>query len=404
MAGHRAAIELKRTAPEASVTLFSAEEGLPYQRPPLSKELLTGRLSARDILLAGTDHYADLGIVYCPGTSITTIDRNRQLANASDGCAHPYDRLLLTTGSRPRILPEHLRSPRINYLRTIDDALAIRAAISSGKRLVVIGGGFLGLEVAAAARSLGCHVTVLEAQSALLSRGMPAVVGEAVLRMHRAEGVEVRLDVNLRGIAEEGGVVSVITEHEELEADAVVAGIGVLPNSELAEEAGLLVEDGIIVDAGCATSDPAIFAAGEVSSHPNYAGRLCRQESWKVAMDQPLVAARNMLGGKYRYSNAPWLWSDQFGMNLQVLGHPDAADHFIIHGDTAGDQWCLIALDEQDLPVGVVAFNSGRDVSMLRNYVQSRRPLPDSYLHPAAKMELAAKQAAGSDQAEGRGP
>jgi len=379
LAGHRAALELRNLSAEASITLLGAEAGMPYDRPPLSKAFLSGAASARDILLKDAERHDELGIAYRPSTVVVEIDRAQQIVRTGSGETLQYDALLIATGSRPRRLPAPLDAPGLHYIRTLADAERLAPVLASGGEIVVIGGGFIGLEVAATARQLGCEVTVVEAQPRLLARGMPAFVGERILDMHRDSGVRVLLGSRIEAIAHgPDGTFEVRLGDRVLSAAAVVVGIGIVPNTELAEQAGLEIADGIVVDRSCCTCDPRIFAAGEVTAHPSGAsGERRRIESWRAASDQPLVAARSMLGIEAQYSDFPWLWSDQYDANLQTIGLPDGGARYILKDGDAG-KWTLIALDQGGAARGAVAFNNGRDISMVRKYLRQGGRLPDS--------------------------
>lgn len=375
VAGHRAALELRRLDSAAVITLIGAEGGLPYARPPLSKEFFADAKKQSDILLESASSYAELNIDYMPATFVRSVAAERHSVLTANGKEIAYDRLLLATGSRPRKLID--TSERTHYLRTVKDASRLRAALRPGSHVVIIGGGFIGLEVAAAARARDCRVTVLEAGARLLNRGMPELLGNWLHDLHVSNGVKVMLGAEVKQIvpADRDGL-RVHLNEASLEADVVVGGIGVMPNTELAECAGMHVEDGIVVDRHCQTSIPDIFAAGEVTSYPiGGEGPNGRTESWQVAGDQAIVAARMMAGIDASFRDQVWLWSDQFDANIQFVGaHGHAARH-VVRGDPTSRRWTWIALDEYDRPLSAVAVNNGRDISMLRRALSTHRTL-----------------------------
>lgn len=378
LAGHRAALELRKLSPAISITIFSAEPGLPYDRPPLSKNFLLGSDEAQSVVLHQTDAYQALDISYLPSTPIKVIDRVGKRVLAADDRWFEYDTLLLTTGSRARRLPASVGAgDTVHYLRTLEDAVRLRDALSPKRRVVIIGGGFIGLEVASTARARGCLVTVIEGRDRVLARGMPEILSNWVEGLHRANGVEIVHGATVESIAHDGKGALILLGQSSIPADVVVAGIGVVPNTELAVAAGLLVDDGIVVDRSCRTSDPAIFAAGEVTSHPTAGnGKHQRIESWKAASDQPAVAAKSMLGLEVAFTDVPWLWSDQFDANIQALGCPDQGHSHIVRGDPNARAWTFVSLDSEERPVGAVAVNNGRDISMLRRIMEKGGRLP----------------------------
>ncbi|WP_424136651.1 NAD(P)/FAD-dependent oxidoreductase [Roseomonas chloroacetimidivorans] len=396
LAGHRAALELRRLEPDASITLLGEELGLPYDRPPLSKDLLLGRTGPEALCLPGTGEYASLHIRHRPGERAVAVDRARRCVATARGEELPYDRLLLATGSRPLALPTEPGAP-VHLLRGLEDAARLRAGLTNGRHVAVVGGGFIGLEVAAAAHALGCRVTVIEAAPRLLARGMPEALSHWVAALHKNEGVSLRLGAPVGEIkAAPGGGAVLELAGEPLRADTVVVGIGIRPNMELAETAGLAVGDGILVDEACRTDDPAIFAAGEVTCHPIYGqgGLRRRVESWKTASEQPLAAARAMCGLPTVYEELPWLWSDQFGHNIQSIGLPDMGVETVARGDLASNRWTLISVDAAGCPVGAVAVNNGRDIAMLRKVIRARQPVPGALLaDPSARLPAAAAPA-----------
>ena len=385
LAGHRAAIELRRHAPEAAIDLVGDEDALPYDRPPLSKDVLLGKVESTTLVDA--DRYAELGVTFHRGTSATAVHAAARTVALNNGALLSYDALLLATGSRARHLPDAIAGDAVvTYVRTASDAAELRMQLRQGASLLVIGGGFIGLEVAAAAVELGCSVTIVEAADRLLARGLPPLVASHLQRLHETSGVRILTGVRLKRLRAVDGRTTAETSAGLLSADVVVAGIGAVPNVEIARDAGLQVDDGIVVDGLCRTSNPAIFAAGEVTAHPvALAGGRRRVESWKVAQAQPVVAAAAMAGVACEdYAELPWLWSDQYGCNLQMIGAPDRAVRFQVRGDPAADGWTLVGLDAENRPVSGVAVNSGRDISVLRRAIARGTPLPADFLNDAA--------------------
>lgn len=317
-AARRAAEALRMHDADVPITIVGAEAELPYDRPVLSKDALVGIEGERKAFIRDAAWYATQRIDMRLGTAVTAIDRDAKCIHLADGTQFPYRKALLATGSRVRRLDVPVDTDAcVHYVRTVDDTRALRDVLSPGKRVVVLGGGFIGLEVAASAASLGCRVSVIEPAARLLQRALPEQVATYVMALHQRHGVDIRLGVAPLAVRRS----SVETDAGVFEADVVVAGIGVVPNTELAQAAGLEVRNGIVVDAGCRTVDPDVFAAGEVTCHFNpLLGRHLRVESWQVAENQPAVAAANMLGADERYAEWPWLWSDQYACNLQTLG------------------------------------------------------------------------------------
>jgi 3-phenylpropionate/trans-cinnamate dioxygenase ferredoxin reductase subunit len=321
--GTRAALALRQAGYDGAVTLIGAEPHAPYERPPLSKDAITAEAPAAKAI-GGAERLAEAGIDFRPSRSALGIDRTARRV-LLEGETIPYERLLLATGARPRPLPlPGADGPTVVTLRTLDDAARIRAALGPGRHLAVIGGGFIGLELAASARKLGAEVTVIEALPRLLTRGVPAEVAQVLYERHIAEGVSFHFGARLTAITAAGVV---LVDDTVIRADLVVVGIGALPNTELAVAAGLAIDNGIAVDATLATSDPDIFAAGDCCSFPQplYDDRRVRLESWRSAQEQGTLAARNMLGSAEPVSGVPWFWSDQHDLSLQIAGLAEGA-------------------------------------------------------------------------------
>ncbi|TIV60628.1 FAD-dependent oxidoreductase, partial [Mesorhizobium sp.] len=323
--GGRAALALRDLGYEGLVTLVGDEPHLPYERPPLSKEAMTGEAPAIKAI-ASDAVFAERAIRHIHSVRAVAIDRAAHRVHLSDGSSLSYDKLLLATGSVPRQLPRPGLGGRCVYLRTFNDALAIRAHLNAGKRVAIIGGGFIGLELAASARKLGATVTVIEAQPRILMRGVPAEIAEIIHNAHEAEGVAIRTGQGIAAIADEGKEVGItLADGQRIVADLAVIGIGAVPVTALAAEAGLAIDNGIAVDEHLRTADPDIFAAGDCCSFPLaiYGGRRVRLEAWRNAQEQGALAARNMLGANEAHAAVPWFWSDQYGLTLQIAGLSD---------------------------------------------------------------------------------
>ena len=361
-AGFQVAASLRADGYPAPIRLIGAEPHPPYQRPPLSKGLLLGKMERERLLFRQPGFYAAQGIELRLGTTVTAIDRAGRTVATEDGQAVPYDVLVLATGTRVR----PLRLPGVEldgvmYLRTVQDSEELARRIGAAGRVAVIGGGFIGLEVAAAARVLGRSVTVLEAADRLMGRVVAPVISAFYADLHRTRGVEIVLDARIAAIEGEAGRVRalVMADGTRQAADLVVIGIGVLPNVELAEAAGLACANGIEVDEHGRTSDPAIFAAGECTSHPNrFAGGRVRLESVQNAVDQAKAVAAAIRGEPAPYDEVPWFWSDQYEVKLQMVGISTGHERQVVRGDPAAGRFSvfyyrdgrLLAIDSVNRP------------------------------------------------------
>ncbi|WP_126228459.1 NAD(P)/FAD-dependent oxidoreductase [Burkholderia ambifaria] len=339
-AGGRAAQVLREGGWRGRIVLIGAEAHLPYERPPLSKGVLTGERSAAQCGLRDPDAWRADGIEPLVAT-VERIDPVAREVHVSGGRGFTYDALLLATGGRARRLAiPGAELDGVFALRTLDDAAVLGARLVPDARIVLIGGGFIGLEVAASARSRGARVSVLDAAPRLLGRAVPEPIAARVQALHVQRGVSIGL--NRRPVAIErmadGALAVVLDDGDTLIADTVVAGIGIEPADELARDAGLVVERGIVVNARLETSARGIYAAGDVAVFPSAAsGRLVRQETWHGAETQARVAARNMLGADEPYRELPWFWSDQYDAQLQVAGEPALGERTVarVLGDDA---------------------------------------------------------------------
>ncbi|SIT47557.1 Anthranilate 1,2-dioxygenase system ferredoxin--NAD(+) reductase component [Paraburkholderia piptadeniae] len=384
-AGHaarRAAETLRALNADVDIVMLGEEPHAPYDRPMLSKDALISGEGERKAFIRQHDWYAAQRIDLRLLAAVIEVDRTRARVRLHDGSVIGYDRLLLAMGSRVRRFsgPVDERVP-LHYVRTLADARALRAALAPGKRVAILGGGFIGLEVAAAATQAGCEATVIEPAPSLLQRALPKSVAQYVAALHERHGVELRLGTMPHAIAYESGGASIQTDAGAVAADVVVVGIGVVPNVELAEGCGLEVRNGIVVDEQCRTSDPAVFAAGEVTLHANpLLGCSVRIESWQVAENQPAVAAENMLGGRAIYAELPWLWSDQFDCNVQTLGLIETQHRLVTRGDPSSGSFCVMALDETGRMRAAIAVNSGRDIGACRRLIAAGIALDEARL------------------------
>ncbi|KVD31206.1 pyridine nucleotide-disulfide oxidoreductase [Burkholderia ubonensis] len=393
-AGHaarRTAEALRARDADVRIVMIGAERELPYDRPALSKDALLSDGGEARAFVRDAAWYDAQRIALRLGTRVDAIERDAQRVRLDDGATLPYRRLVLATGSRVRRFggPVDAGVP-LHYVRTVADARALRVALAPGKHVAVLGGGFIGLEVAAAARQLGCAVTVIDPAARLLQRALPDVVGAFARRLHDGCGVEFRLSALPRAIRRgaAGGAV-VETDGGDVTADIVVVGIGVVPNVELAQAAGLDVDNGVRVDAGCRTSDPAIFAAGEVTMHFNpLLGRHVRIESWQVAENQPAVAAANALGAHEAYAELPWLWSDQYDCNLQMLGLFGGERTTVVRGDPSKGAFSVFGLGDDGRLVAAAAVNAGRDIGACRRMIAAGAvPDPERLADPAVNLK-----------------
>jgi 3-phenylpropionate/trans-cinnamate dioxygenase ferredoxin reductase subunit len=390
-AGGRAAQAIRAAGFVGRVVLIGEESWPPYERPPLSKALLVGDEGIERVQLNHPSYYEEKGIELRLGERVREIDlASRQIKTS--GAAIAYDRLMLTTGARVRRLDlPGSTLPGVLYLRTIDDSEAIRDALKRQARVVVIGGGFIGLEVAASARKRGCHVTVLEATDRLMGRAVAPEVGTYFADLHRRHGTEIRLGTSLVRFEGAGRLERIVlADGSAIEADLAVIGIGIVPNVELAGEAGLAIDNGIIVDDRGRTSDPHIFAAGDVANQPNaFLGRRIRLESYQNAQDQGMAVGRNMIGGDEVHNDRLWVWTDQYDVNLQMLGAPTAWDRLVFRGDIASGSFAVFYLLEGRI-VGVNTINNGREIRVLERLMASGvRISPDQLADPGTNLRKA---------------
>jgi 3-phenylpropionate/trans-cinnamate dioxygenase ferredoxin reductase component len=339
LAAASAVDELRSNGHEGSIEVFCAEPHLPYERPPLSKEVLLGSAEEEKVFVHDKAWYDERDVTLHLGTLVTGLDLDRHEV-AGDGFSAGYDRLLLATGASPRRLAMADESgAQVAYLRTIEDNRRLREAFGSAGRIVIIGGGWIGLEVAAAARNAGVDVTVVEMQDLPLLGVLGPEVARVFADLHREHDVDLRLGVGVDAIEARNGASEVrLTDGASLAADLVVVGVGVQPEVGLAREAGLAVGDGVLVDGHLRTSDPDVFAVGDIAGHDHpVLGRRLRVEHWDNAIQQARAAARVMLGGDQPYDRLPYFFTDQYDLGMEYVGSvgPDGYDEVVLRGDVS---------------------------------------------------------------------
>ena len=375
-AGGWAAQTLRKEGHAGTIVLIGDELHIPYERPPLSKAVLSGDASAESTYLIKRSAFDQLALDWRPGVRVTAIDRGIKHLRLSAGEPIAYDKLILCNGGRARPLQvPGADLTGVLTLRNLDDAHTLAKALIAGNRLVVVGGGWIGLEVAATARKKGMSVTVVEAMKRLCERTVPPEISEYLSRLHATHGTEVVLGAGVEKVsrAADGTLAVMLSDGRELGCDTVVVGIGLIPNDELARDAGLACDGGVVVDAQCRTSEPDIFAAGDVASwHCAWAGRRMRLESWQNAQEQGIAAARSALGLAVDHQPLPWFWSDQYDSNLQIYGMPTASHRVVERRAPGSDSFILFYLDG-DVVSAAVGPNSARDLRFARRLIEQRK-------------------------------
>lgn len=358
--------------------LVGDEAWLPYQRPPLSKKYLAGELPPERLLFKPADFYAVPGVEVRLETRIAAVDRERRLVTTAADERIPYDTLVIATGSRPR----RIRVPGsdkqgLHYLRSIDDVARIRADLQTARNVAIIGAGYIGLEVAAVVRQLGHDVCVMEMADRVMRRVVSPVVSEFFQAEHEARGVRFLLSTELEALEGNRRINSVRTNAgHSAPADVVIAGIGIVPNTELAAAAGLDVDNGIVVDTHCRTADPRIYAVGDCTSHPNSIyGRRIRLESVHNALEQAKTAAANICGNDAQYTQVPWFWSDQYDLKLQIAGLSDGYDDVVVRGKPATRSFSCLYLRDGAL-IACDAINAPRDFVQSKALIAARLEIP----------------------------
>ena len=383
---------LRRKGFTGKLVVVGDEPYVAYQRPPLSKKYLAGALERERLLIRPAHFYTDHGVELRTGRRVVEISRHEHRVRVDDGSTIAYDGLLLATGSTPR----RLRAPGadlqgVHYLRTLEDVDRIRADMAPGRRLVVVGGGYIGLEVAATARELGLEATVLEMADRVMSRVTCSEISAFFTDQHTRRGVRILCNARVRALTgdADGRVRSVITEDgTEHAADLAVIGVGVVAVDELAVASGLECSNGIVVDTHCRTSDPDIYAAGDCTSHTNlHYGLRVRLESVDNAFEQGTSAALNLIGIPTVHDKVPWFWSDQFDLKLVIVGLCQEHDTVITRGDPAGRSFSACYLRAGEL-VAIDTINHPKDQMAARKLIAARaHPHPDKLADPAIALK-----------------
>ncbi|MEX2627773.1 MAG: FAD-dependent oxidoreductase [Ilumatobacteraceae bacterium] len=380
LAGAKAAETLRIAGFEGVIRLLGDEPERPYERPPLSKGVLIGDVPAEDAFVHAADFYAEHDIDLVTDDGATRLDRDAGEVVTRSGRRMRFDRLLLANGARPRDLP--LEVPGALTLRTLDDSHRLGQRLRDVRHVTIVGAGWIGCEVAAAARQLGTDVTMVDPLDVPLQRVLGAELGTVFARLHRDHGVDLRLGVGVDGAAGDGDQVESVrlTDGTTIATELVIVGIGVVPNTELATGAGLEVDDGIVVDATLRTTDHRIFAAGDVANafHPHY-GRHLRVEHWANALHQGPAAARNMLGGSEPFDRLPYFYSDQYDLGLEYVGHPADGSELVVRGDLDAREFIAFWVADGRV-TAAMNVNVWDVVEDLKTLILDRTPIAESRL------------------------
>ncbi|BBX25516.1 NAD(P)/FAD-dependent oxidoreductase [Mycolicibacterium alvei] len=394
LAGAKAAEALRDNDFDGHVVLFAAEDHLPYERPPLSKEYLAGKKKLDDFTVDPAAWYRDHNIDLRLGTEVTAVDAAAHTLALPDGTTVGYDKLLLATGSASRRPPiPGSDAAGVHYLRTFDDAAALSAALTPGSTLAIVGGGWIGLEVAAGARGRDVNVTVIEAAHLPLLAALGAEVGEVFAQLHREHGVDLRLDQSVQEITTENGTATGLRlgDGSTVTADAVLVAVGAAPNIGLAENAGLAIaEGGVLVDASLRSSDPDIYAVGDIAAaqHPFFGTRI-RTEHWANALKQPAVAAAGMLGKHAEYAELPYFFTDQYGLGMEYVGHAPEYRRVVFRGDVAGREFVAFWLDADNRVLAGMNVNVWDVLDDVKALIRSAAPVdPERIADPAQPLSV----------------
>jgi p-cumate 2,3-dioxygenase ferredoxin reductase subunit len=388
-AGGRAAEALRARGFQGAITILGEEAHPPYERPQLSKAMLHSADAPVAYIKQAQDWTDVLNVRLETCAAVTDCDADRRTVTIADGRSFAFDRLLIATGTRPRRLAALENSGiEIQYLRNVEDSLRFRKSVQQRSRIVIVGGGVIGLEAACAAAKHGCRVTVIENEARLLARAFPPLVSDLVAAKHRDRGVDFIFGATVTGTTQDGVQLS---NGAAIEADLVLVGIGVEPVPTVAERLGLPSHGGIAVDACGRTAAPGVFCAGDAAlqwsrSH----GRAIRVETWANAQNQAISVAGNMIGEAKEYSDPPWFWTDQYDLNVQVAGDMLDSD-YIVRGDERSGKFSVVAMRGSDV-VGALSVNAARDMALLKRVIAANaRPSRADLESPAYDLRAALK-------------
>lgn len=394
LAGAKAAEALRDNDFDGHIVLFAAEDQLPYERPPLSKEYLAGKKKLEDFTVDPASWYRDHNVDLRLGTEVTAVNAAEHTLALPDGTTVGYDKLLLATGSSSRRPPiPGSDAAGVHFLRTIDDAAALSAALAPGSTLAVVGAGWIGLEVAAGARGRDVNVTVVEAAHVPLLAALGAEVGEVFAQLHREHGVDLRLDQSVQEITTADGNTTGLRlgDGSTVAADAVLVAVGAAPNIGLAERAGLAIGDGgVLVDASLRSSDPDIYAVGDIAAaqHPFFGVRI-RTEHWANALKQPAVAALGMLGKTAEYDELPYFFTDQYDLGMEYVGHAPEYQRVVFRGDVAGREFIAFWLDGANRVLAGMNVNVWDVLDDVKALIRSAAPVdPERITDPAQPLSI----------------
>ena len=389
LAGLRAVETLRRLGYDGRIHLIGAEEHLPYDRPPLSKQVLAGAWEPERVWLKEEDAFAGLQVEAHLGSTATDLDLDERAVVLHGGTRLGFDRLLVATGATPRHLPDTADLDGVHVLRTLEDCLSLRHAFDERPRVAVVGAGFIGSEVAATARTRGLEVTVLEALPVPLATGLGEAMGGVCGELHRDHGVDLRCDVAVAGFDGNGRVERVwLADGSAVDADVVVVGVGVVPNTSWLDSSGLAINNGVVCDERCATSAPGVYAAGDVARwHNPLFDEEMRVEHWTNASDQGVVAAQNLLAGPgagEAYAPVPYFWSDQYDTKIQLVGHPRPGDEVRVVRGSVEERRFVALYGNRGRLRAALAFSSPRPLMAYRRLISERVSWDDALAHAAS--------------------
>ena len=375
-------LTLKRNDFKNKITLISEEKHIPYQRPPLSKEYLSDEVALERVYMKSKEFYDQNNVEIISSTKVIAIDRNKKSLTLSNTENLQYENLVLATGSRVRKLEvEGSHLSNINYLRTIEEADQLKKYFKLGKKLVVIGAGYIGLEVAAAAIKKGLGVTVIEMDDRVMKRTVDPIISNYFDSLHRSKGAEIILNAALERFEGRKEVEKVICSNGKiLEADGVVVGVGIIPNQEIAKSAGLNCNNGIVVDEFGRTEDPFIFACGDCTNHPNPSlNKNLRLESVHNALEQAKTVAFSLIGKPEKYDQIPWFWSDQYEEKLQIVGLSGDHDEIVTRGSMAEGNFMLFFLKKGEL-IAINSVNNPKEFLISKKLVANKLKISSDVL------------------------